>query len=149
MIGDFMTSWKTINYSRTMLYGVSFWPKSSHGNSVVLYLRRFLCPSSKIHNARTTIYSRGGQRDDLRTPQFKCNYGISGALIDPFFTCRLLHSVHQLLSIMSLLSSGDISKHRSMSASCTCKLPECYFYRQLVWATSVTCAGQVVTTPGV
>lgn len=118
---------KTINCSRTTLHGVSFWPKSGHGSSVVLYLRRSLCPSSEIHNARTTIYSRGDQRADLRAPQFKCNYGISDALIEPFFTCRLLFSVHQLWSVTSLLSSEDISKYRSMSASCTCKLPEYFF----------------------
>jgi hypothetical protein len=80
-----MTSWKIINCSRTMLHGVSFWPKSGHGNSVVLYPRRSLCPPSEIHNARTIIYSRGGQRADLRAPQFKCNYGISNALNRTFF----------------------------------------------------------------
>jgi hypothetical protein len=79
-----MTSWKIINCSRTMLHGGSFWPKCGHGNSVVLYPRRSLCPSSEIHNARTTIYSRGGQRADLRAPQSKCNY-ISEALNRTFF----------------------------------------------------------------
>ena len=122
-----MTSWKTINCSRTKLHGVSFWPKSGHGNPVVLYLRRSLCPSSKIHNAWTTIYNWGGQRDDLRAPQFKCNYGIIDALIEPLFTCQLLFSFHQRWSFMSLLSSENISIHRSMPATCTSKLPECYF----------------------
>jgi len=39
-------------------------------------------------------------------------------------------SVHQRWSFMSLLSSENISKHRSVSAPCTWKLPECYFLQK-------------------
>ena len=56
--------------------------------TAILWFSTFIVPCVlplKSIMRETTIYSRGGQRDDLRAPIFKCNYGISDAFIEPFF----------------------------------------------------------------
>jgi len=49
--------------------------------------------------------------------------------------------------ITNLLSLQNLPKRSSHSASRACKLPECYFYRQLSRGTPVTSASIAVVTP--
>jgi hypothetical protein len=146
-----MASWKTTDCSRTMLHGVHFLPKSGHGNSVVLYLRRPLCPSFKIHNTRTTIYSRGGQRDDLKAPLFKYNCGISDALTEPFVTCQLLFFCSSIMiDYFGQLRVEFLQKIFQNIVQCQ---PRAHADYQLLFFTGnlcerhVTCASRVEATP--
>jgi len=49
-------------------------------------------------------------------------------------------AVRQFQSVISFLSSHNLSERRSRSASCTCEPSECYLYRQLARDAPVACA---------